>query len=101
MWMDKKYSDLSLITIRIILITSSNYAFNRFHILWLNFEFPKIKKIIDVRNINKNVKFIFYNAKQLKNDFGNVKKDYRGVSIFERILSVKIINIANKVLFSD
>ena len=102
--MDKNYSDLSilsLITKKSILITSSIHAFINFHILWLNFEFLEIENIINLRTINKNFEFIFYNAKQLEYDFGNANKDYRGVDNFARLLSAQIINNTNKVLFLD
>lgn len=101
MGFDKNYTDLSLVSIASILNTSSPNTFIHFHILGLNFKFGEIKKIINLRKINKNVEFIFYNAKQAEFDFNNSKKDYRGTGNFARLLSPQIINNTNKVLFLD
>ena len=57
-----------------------------------------MKKIIDLRRINKSAIFIFYNAKQLEFDYRKLRKNYRGVA---RILSAKIINNMNKVMLFD
>ena len=89
MGMDKRYSDLSLITKGSILNTSSNYTFIHLHILAINFEFPEMKKIIDLKRINKSVEFIFYNAKQLVYDFDNAKRIIEGLLILQEYYQPK------------
>ena len=101
MGFDKDYCDLALISIASVLNSSSSYTYIHFHILGLNFGFKEIKKIIDLRKINKNVEFIFYNAKQVEYDFEMSKKERRGSGNFARLLSPQIINNTNKVLFLD
>ena len=98
---DKNYSDLSLISIASILNSSSSSTYIHYHILGLNFGFQEIKKIIDLRIINKNVEFIFYNAKQIEYDFADRKNDKRGLGNIARILIPQIINNTNKILILD
>lgn len=98
---DKKYCDISLVSIVSVLNTSSSDTYIHFHILGLNFTYKEIKKIIELRKINNKVEFIFYNAKQVEYDFEIAKKERRGVANFARFLSPQIINNTNKVLFLD
>jgi lipopolysaccharide biosynthesis glycosyltransferase len=98
---DKNYMDLSLISIASILNTSSSDTYIHLHILGLNFGFKEIKKIINLRNINDKVEFIFYNAKQVEYDFYQDKKERRGYGVFAKILSPQIINNTNKILILD
>ena len=101
MGFDKNYSDLSLISIASILNTSSINTYIHFHILGLNFGYDEIKKIIALKKINKNVEFIFYNAKQVEYDFDFAINERRGAGNFARLLSPQIINNTNKILFLD
>jgi hypothetical protein len=99
---DAEYLDLSLITIASVLNTSSPDTFIHFHILGLNFGFNEIKKIINLKKINRKVEFIFYNAKQVEYDFERAKNELRGgYGNIARILSPQIINNTNKVLIID
>ena len=98
---DKNYCDLSLIAIASILNTSSSNTYIHFHILGLNFDFNEIKSIIDLTKINKNVEFIFYNAKQIEYDFDKSIAGFRGYANLCRILSPQIVNNTNKILFLD
>ena len=98
---DKNYSDLALISIASVLNTSSPFTYIHFHILGLNFDFIEIKKIIDLRKINNNVDFIFYNAKQVMYDFDRGEHEERGFGVYGKILSPQIINNTNKVLILD
>ena len=96
---DYKYIELSLISIASILNTSNPETFIHFHILGLNFTFEDMKKIIQW---NKNVDFVFYNAKQAEYDFGKKgQKEWRGIGNYAKILSPQIINNTNKVLNLD
>lgn len=102
MGFDKNYIYLSLISIASILNTSSVDTYIHFHILCLNFKFEDMKKIIQLKRINKNVEFIFYNAKQAEYDFKERgKKEERGVGDYTRILAPQIVNNTNKILIMD
>ena len=101
MTMDKNYSDLALVTIASVLNSSSLDTYIHFHILCLNFGFKEIKKIIDLRRINNQIDFVFYNAKQVEYDFIKGKKDKRGFGNYAKILSPQIINNTNKVIILD
>ena len=99
---DKNYILLSCISIASILNTSNNNTFIHFHIVLNNCNYYDIKPIINLRKINKNVDFIFYNGKQAEYDFENRnKKEYRGVGEYTRLLIPKIINNTDKVLILD
>ena len=71
MGFDKNYIKLSTIAIASVLNTSSNDTYIHFHILGINFNFKDMKRIIYLKKINKNVDFVFYNAKQAHFDFGD------------------------------
>ena len=102
MGFDKNYLYLSLISIASVLNTSSIDTYIHFHILCLNFKFKDMKKIIQLKRINKNVEFIFYNAKQAEYDFEERgKKEWRGVGDYTRILAPEIVNNTNKILIMD
>lgn len=98
---DKKYTDLSLISIASILNTSNDNTYIHFHILGLNFGFEEIKKIIELRRINNRVNFIFYNAKQAEYDFKIGLKDHRGIGNYAKLLIPEIINNTNKTIIID
>ena len=58
-----------------------------------------MQKIIQLKKINKNVDFTFYNAKQAEYDFGKRgKKEMRGIGNYAKILSPQIVNNTNKIL---
>ena len=72
---DKNYVLISLISIASILNTSSIDTYIHFHIILNNCSYDDIKIIISLKEkINKNVDFVFYNGKQVENDFGNRNK---------------------------
>ena len=98
---NKKYTDLALLSIASILNTSNNDTYIHFHILGLNFSIVEIKKIIDLRRINNQVEFIFYNAKQAEYDFTIGLKDHRGIGNYAKILIPQIINNTDKILILD
>ena len=98
---NRDYTDLSLISIASILNTSNYFTYIHFHILGINFGIEEIKKIINLRKINKKVEFIFYNAKQAEYDFEIGRSDHRGVGNFAKILIPQIINNTNKILILD
>ena len=99
---DNNYIELTSISIASILNVSSPDTYIHLHILCINFTFEDIKKIIQLKRINKNIEFIFYNSKQAEYDFGEKAKDnYRGVGEYARILAPEIINNTNKVLILD
>ena len=98
---DKDYSDLSLISIASVLNTSDSNTYIHYHILGINFTYEEIKKINNLRSINRKVEFIFYNAKQAEYDFGIRKNERRGLGNLGKLLSPQIINNTNKVLILD
>lgn len=98
---NKNYTDLSLLSIASILNTSNNDTYIHFHILGLNFTIIEIKKLIDMRRINNQVEFIFYNAKQAEYDFTIGLKDHRGIGNYAKILIPQIINNTDKILIVD
>ena len=98
---DNKYVELSLISIASLLNTSNPNTYIHFHILCLNFGFKDMEKIIQLKRINKNVDFIFYNAKQAEYDFIRGKKELRGVGNYAKILSPQIVNNTNKLIIMD
>ena len=102
MGFDSNYIDLSTISIASILNTSSSNTYIHFHILLLNCNFNDMKKIINLKKINKNVDFVFYNAIQAEYDFGDrSRKEWRGVGDYTRILAPEIVNNTNKILMMD
>ena len=102
MGFDNEYIELSLITIASLLNTSNSITYIHFHILCLNFKFEDMQKIIQLKKINKNVDFTFYNAKQAEYDFGKRgKKEMRGIGNYAKILSPQIVNNTNKILIMD
>lgn len=99
---DKNYLELSTISMASILNTLSNITYIHFHILCLNFDYKDMYKIIQLRKINKNVDFTFYNAKQAEYDFGErAKKEHRGIGNYAKILAPEIVNNTNKILVID
>jgi len=99
---DNNFLDLSTISIASILNTSNNDTYIHFHILCLNFEYKDIQKIVQLKRINKNIDFTFYNAQQAEYDFGEMgKRDYRGIGNYAKILAPEIVNNTNKILVID
>ena len=101
---DKNYILLSSISIASILNTSSIYTYIHFHLILNNCSYFDIKTfpLINLKKINKNVEFIFYNGKQAEYDFGLLSKnESRGIGEFSRLLIPEIINNTNKVLILD
>jgi lipopolysaccharide biosynthesis glycosyltransferase len=98
---NKNYIDLALISIASILNTSNFNTYIHFHILGLNFSICEIRKIINLRKINNQFEFIFYNAKQAEYDFDIGLKDWRGIGNYAKILIPQIINGTNKILILD
>ena len=102
MGFDKNYFDLSTISILSIINTSNVDTYIHFHFLCINLKFKDMKKIIKLKNKNKNIDFVFYNAKQLKYDFGiRAKRDMRGLCNYARLLAPQIVNNTNRILFLD
>ena len=99
---DKDYIELSSVSIASILNVSSPDTYIHFHILGLHFTFEDMKKIIQLKRINTNIEFVFYNAKQAEYDFGErAKTEMRGVGNYAKILSPQIVNNTNKILVLD
>ena len=92
---------LSLITIASLLNNSSPDTFIHVHAILLNCAFEDIKKMYKLKSINKNVEFIFYNAKQAEYDFSRGKKERRGIGDYTRVLAPEIVNNTNRILILD
>ena len=102
MGFDSNYTELSSISIASILNVSNYDTFIHFHITAINFRFEDMKKIIQLKRINKNVEFIFYNSIQAEYDFGErSKEERRGIGEYTRILAPQIVNNTNKILILD
>jgi lipopolysaccharide biosynthesis glycosyltransferase len=102
MALDSNYFELSLISIASLFNKSHPLTFIHFHILCLDLEFERMAKIIELKKININIDFIFYNAKQAEYDFGEKgRNDWRGVGNYAKILCPKIVNSTEKILIID
>ena len=94
--------ELSVISIASILNTSNTDTYIHFHILALNFTFDYMKKIIQLKRINKNVEFVFYNSKQAEYDFQELSKsELKEVKYYIKLLIPEIVNNTNKILILD
>jgi hypothetical protein len=99
---DKNYTELSTISIASILNTSSPDTYIHLHILGFNFDYVTMEKIIQLKRINKNVEFIFYNGKQAEYDFGDkISNDTRQIADYGKILASQIVNNTNRILIID
>ena len=98
---DENFALLSLITIASLLNNSSPDTFIHVHAILLNCAFEDIKKMYKLKSINKNVEFIFYNAKQAEYDFSRGKKERRGIGDYTRVLAPEIVNNTNRILILD
>jgi lipopolysaccharide biosynthesis glycosyltransferase len=103
MGFDKNYIFLTTISMASILNTSSPDTYIHFHLVLINdIQYIDLKPIIDLKKINKNVEFVFYNGKQAEYDFGErAKKESRGVGDYTRILIPEIVNNTNKIIIID
>ena len=86
----------SSISIASILKTSSLDTYIHFHMIIHNCTYNNIKFIIDLKKINNNVEFVFYNGKQAELDFGG--KNIDEITDYSRILSPEIVNNTNRIL---
>ena len=99
---DKNYTELSTISIASILNTSSPDTYIHLHILGFNFDYETMEKIIQLKRINKNVEFVFYNGKQAEYDFGEkISNDTRQIADYGKILAPQIVNNTNRILIID
>ena len=99
---DSNYIILSLVTIASILNTTNNDTFIHFHFVLLDSKYEDIKSIMELKKINNNVEFIFYNGKQAEYDFsiyGN--KEQRGVGDYAKFLIPEIVNNTNRIIIFD
>ena len=103
MGFDRNYIFLSAITMASILNTSSPDTYIHFHLVLINnIKYTDLKTIIDLKKINRNVEYIFYNGKQAEFDFGERgKKEWRGVGEYTRILIPEIVNNTNRIIIMD
>ena len=84
-----------------LLKNSSPDTFIHFHILLIQFSYEDIKRIYSLKYINKNVEFVFYNAKQAEYDFSRGKKESRGIGEYTRVLAPEIVNNTNRIIILD
>ena len=101
MGIDKNFVLLSLISLSSLFNNSNQYTFIHMHILLINCDFEDIQKIYSLKFINKNVEFIFYNAKQVEYDFPRGKNEVRGFGDYTRILAPEIVNNTNRIIILD
>lgn len=98
---DKNYILLSSISIASILNTSSENTYIHFHIILNNCTYKDFKPLSDLKKINENVNFIFYNGKQAEYDFSRGISEIRGIGEYSRFLIPEIVNNTNKILILD
>ena len=100
---DKNYILLTTISMASLLNTSSPNTYIHFHFLLIsNIEYKDLKPLIDLKKINKNVEFVFYNGKQSEYDFGEKgRQNWRGVGDYSRLTLCEIVNNTNKILALD
>ena len=101
MGMDKNVILLSLISMSSLLNNSSPNTFIHIHIMLINCVYEDIQLIYSLNYINKNVEFIFYNAKQAEYDFSRGLKEDRGVGDYTRVLAPEIVNNTNRIIILD
>ena len=96
---DANYILLSLVSIASILNTTNSCTFIHFHFVLLDCKFEDMKPIIALKKIYNNVEFIFYNGKQVEDDFSIYgKNEQRGVGDYTKFLIPEIVNNTNKIL---
>ena len=84
-----------------LLNNSSPNTFIHIHIMLINCAYEDIQLIYSLNYINKNVEFIFYNAKQAEYDFSRGLKEGRGVGDYTRVLAPEIVNNTNRIIILD
>jgi hypothetical protein len=61
-----------------------------------------MQKIIQLKKVNENIEFIFYNGKQAELDFlDRARNEYLGIGDYNRVLLPQIVNNTNKILILD
>ena len=99
---DKNYILLSLVSIASILNTTNSDTFIHFHFVLLDCKFEDMKQIISLKDIYKNIEFIFYNGKQAEYDFSLYgKHEGRGIGDYTKFLIPQIVNNTNKIIILD
>lgn len=101
---NEEYHILASLTIASILKSAYNNSYIHFHIIALNnLNFQVMKKIYSLKsNINNNTEFIFYNGKQVEEDFElGIKNSTRGAIDYGRLLISELINDIDKVISID
>ena len=101
MGMDGNVVLLSLISMSSLFKNSSPNTFIHIHIMLINCAYEDIQLIYSLNYINKNVEFIFYNAKQAEYDFSRGLKEGRGVGDYTRVLAPEIVNNTNRIIILD
>ena len=103
MGMNAKIVFLSLVSMCSLFNNSSPDTFIHMHVLLVNCTFEHIQIIYGLQHINKNVEFIFYNAKQVEYDFPRGKNESkgRGFGDYTRLLAPQIVNNTNRLIILD
>ena len=103
MGMNMKAVFISLVSMSSLFNNSSPDTFIHMHIMLVNCTFEHIRIIYSLNRINKNVEFIFYNAKQVEYDFPRGKNESkgRGLGDYTRLLAPEIVNNTNRLLIMD
>jgi len=102
MGFDKKYIYISLISIISILNTSNINTYIHLHLCINYFSYEDMEKIIQLKKVNENIEFLFYNGKQAELDFlDRARNEYLGIGDYNRVLLPQIVNNTNKILILD
>ena len=102
MGFDKNYLYISLVSIASILNTSSINTYIHLHLCVNYFTYEDMQKIIQLKKINNNIEFIFYNGRQSELDFlDRARNEYLGIGDYTRVLLPHIVNNTNKILILD
>ena len=102
--LNEEFHLLAAITISSILKNADKNSFIHFHIIALNnLSFNIMKKIYSLKSkLNNNSEFIFYNGKQVEEDFKlGIKNSKRGAIDYGRLLITELVDDVDKIISLD
>ena len=100
--LDPNYIPITLVGIISILETANKDTYIHFHIIGYNFTFDDMEKFMKMKEINKNIDFIFYSTKQSEYDFeAKIKGKTVNIVEYSRLLLPHIVNGTDKLLSLD
>ena len=101
---DVNYIYLSSASFASILNTSNSNTYIHFHLIVTDSKYEDMKKLIQLKKINNNVEFIFYNGQQVYYDFGSRSISHikdRGIGDCAKMILPEIVNNTDKIIIID